>query len=103
MQLKGKKDDKLTARAVAIDEKEVALRRKIMIWSSIQSIYMPCVDTLRPATRQARQEERAADDDDESEVLSSVDMELYLPGGTAFASTLPAQCEVTREVSKASA
>ncbi len=76
VQLKAKKDNKVTARAVSVDEKEVALRRKIVIWSKIQSIYMPCVDTLRPATRKNA---GAGDDDNESEVISAADIDLYLP------------------------
>ncbi len=64
----------MTARAVAIEEKEVALRRKILIWFTIQNIYMPCVNTLRPATRPAE-----SGDSDELEATSAVDMDLYLP------------------------
>ncbi len=80
VQLEAKKDNKLTYQSVSIDEKEVNLRRKITLWFAIQHIYMPCVDTLRPAPT-ARDEAGVADDGEVTlpESISAADVSLNLP------------------------
>ncbi|KLO10990.1 hypothetical protein SCHPADRAFT_831771 [Schizopora paradoxa] len=74
VQIEAKKANKLTVQSVSLDEKEVALRRKITIWFAIQRIYMPCIDNVRPAARNETQQDEGATD-----TMSAVDMELYLP------------------------
>lgn len=77
-QLALKKENKLTAQTVSIEEREISLRRKLRVWFEIQRIYMPCVDAVRPQTvRPQNSVSDALPDDVES--ISAVDMELYLP------------------------
>lgn len=72
-QLSLKKENKLTAQTVSIEEKELSLRQKLLIWFEIQRIYMPCVDMVRPPT------EVASDEPDDMHPISAVDMDLVLP------------------------
>lgn len=58
-----------------VDEKDVALRRKISIWTSVQRIYMPCVDALRPTAQIGEGDE----DDTGMNAMSAADMQLHLP------------------------
>ncbi len=67
------------ARSVSVDEKEVSLRRKITIWFSIQRIYVPCIDTLRPAPAARGADSAAADEAALPESILAADVALHLP------------------------
>ncbi len=74
MLLHQKKENKITTRTLTIEDKEVSLRRKISLWTTIQQIYMPPVrlPTNAPIS---------VDDDDSasSDTVSPVDIPLRLP------------------------
>ncbi len=78
MELKARKENRVTSRTVNVDEKEVALRRRTSIWFSIQRIYMPCVDALRPVPS-GEGDEGGDEEDAGCYAMSVSDLELNLP------------------------
>lgn len=70
---------KKTTRVLDRDEKEVTLRRKIVLWQNVQRVYMPCVVSLLPPVPPSLVEDDL--DDDELPTVSATDISLFLPSG----------------------